>query len=207
MASSVRYFLAGVVLTGLLVGSVLVLRRVRPLPSSAGVDFVRAQGPLDAPVQIIEYSDFQCGACQVAQPILFGLMGQYAGKLRLVFQHFPLEGHRWSPLAHQAAECAARQKNFWSYHDRLYAGQTVWTVSVEPPIETFIRYAQEAGLDLNGFARCLSDRSVYEKIQQEKSAGVDLGVRSTPSFFVNGELIIGGPALREKVEKLILQGK
>lgn len=205
MASSVRYFLAGVVLTGFLAGAVLVLQKVRPLPPSAGVDFVRAQGPLDAPVQIIEFSDFQCGACQAAQTTLFGLMGEYAGKLRLVFQHFPLEGHRWSPLAHQAAECAARQKNFWAYHDRLYAGQTVWSVSTEPPIETLVRYAQEAGLDLNGFARCLSDRSVYEKIQQEKSAGVDLGVRSTPSFFINGELIIGHQALREKVEKAISQ--
>ena len=55
--------------------------------------------------------------------MLFSLFDKYPGKIRLLYQHFPLEGHRWSRLAHQAAECAARQKKFWLYHDRLYERQ------------------------------------------------------------------------------------
>ena len=198
-----RYILVGIVLTVLLVGAVFLLRLTRPALVVPESNFPRAQGPLNAPVQIIEYSDFQCPACQKAQTDLFQLMGQYAGKIRLIYQHFPLDGHRWSPLAHHCAECAARQDRFWVFHDRLYAEQSIWSNSKEEPLETFLKYAKEGGLDLDQFARCLVDQTVDRRIDQEKKAGLGLGVKSTPSFFVNGKMVIGGQNLRVEVEKQI----
>ena len=148
-----RYILVGIVLTVLLAGAVFLLRLTRPALVAPESNFPRAQGPLNAPVQIIEYSDFQCPACQKAQPELFQLMGQYAGKIRLIYQHFPLDGPRWSPLAHRCAECAARQGRFWVFHDRLYAEQSIWSNRKEEPLETFLRYAKEGGLKI-GRASC-----------------------------------------------------
>ena len=201
MSKTERYLLTGLLLIGFLVGVVFLLRtRQEKIPGVAG-NFPRAKGPAGAPLQIIEYSDFQCPACQMAQSTLSELLTRYPDKIRLVFQHFPLEGHRWSPLAHRAAECAAQQNQFWPYHDRLYADQSSWSQGIEPPIETFLRYAKEGGLALDDFAQCLGDNRVDQKLREERSAGVGLGVRSTPSFFVNGKLAVGAKALREEIEK------
>lgn len=202
MPNDRRYLLAGVLLIGLLVGTVFLLRLGRGKMSLVAGNSPRAKGPAGAPFQVIEYSDFQCPACQVAQSTLSELFSEYPGKIRLVFQHFPLEGHSWSPLAHRAAECAARQNQFWAYHDRLYADQSIWSKSPQPPIEAFLNYAKEGGLVLDDFARCLGEVQTDQKIREEKSAGVGLGVRSTPSFFVNGKLVVGAPSLRSEIEKM-----
>lgn len=190
-------------LVGALVAIVFVLRLGRGrIPELVG-NFPRSKGPVNAPVQVIEYSDFQCPACQVAQSTLSELELQYPGKIRLIFQHYPLEAHRWSSLAHRAAECAARQNQFWVYHDRLYSDQSNWSKAVEAPVEAFLGYARDGGLALDEFADCLGKNDFDRMIGDERRAGFDLGVRSTPSFFVNGKLAVGAKALREEIEKLL----
>jgi len=203
--SSLPPFLAGILLIGFLVGTVFLLRLGRgKIPLAAG-DFPRARGPAGAPIQIVEYSDFQCPACQVAQGTLSQIMEQYPNKIRLIFQHYPLEGHRWSPLAHRAAECAARQNQFWTYHDRLYGDQAVWSKAPEAPVEALLNYARESELALEEFAHCLGEAAVDRPVQDERRAGFDLGVRSTPSFFVNGKLAVGAPALCAEIAKITNQ--
>lgn len=199
MPKKVVYLLTGLILLVLLVATVLVLRRSRAELPALGGDFPRSKGPVDAAVQIIEYSDFQCPACQSAQTILSALFVEFPGRIRLIYQHFPLEGHEWSALAHQAAECAARQNQFWRYHDRLYSTQNLWSKNLQSPLEVFIKYANELGMNLESFSSCLANPSVIEVIQQERSTGSDLGVRSTPSFFVNGHLVVGTQNLRDEV--------
>ena len=196
------YGLVGVGLSALLIGIILVVRMLRPEPAGIN-ELTRSRGPFNAPVQIIEYSDFQCPSCRVAQDSIRLLLSRYPTQIRLVFQHFPLQGHRWSALAHQSAECAAKQNKFWVYHDRLYLDQPLWAVFPQTPLERFLEYAKDAGLDLDRFSRCLSDGSVTQKIHGEELAGVGLGVRSTPSFFVNGNLAVGGKALQDEVEKIL----
>ena len=197
-----RYLWTGIILVLVLVGGVFLLRLTQPgLPSVAN-DFPRAKGAVNAPIQVIEYSDFQCSACQVTQAPLQEILNRRPGKIRLVFQHFPSDGHPWARLAHQAAECATRQNHFWNYHDRLYQGQPLWSKSLTPPLETFIGYAQEEGLDLDLFGSCLTDPKVDLTIQEEKSAGLGLGVRSTPTFFVNGKLAVGIQGLQAEIKKL-----
>ena len=197
------YFATGPVLFLSLVGSVLLLRALGPKIPSTGLESLRAKGPKEAPIQIIEFSDFQCPACRTARGKLAELFKQYPGLIRLVYFHFPLEGHRWSPLAHRAAECASFQKRFWPYHDRLYAEQEVWSKNPDPPLEAFLNYAKETQVaDLNEFVRCLADPQADKLILQEKEAGLSLGVRSTPSFFVNGDLVVGTDVLQAKVLKI-----
>jgi len=187
----------------ILIGAIVILRHFKPSGSLAAGDLVKSKGPVQAVVKIIEFSDFQCPACRVAQQTLSELTNLYPDKVRITFQHFPLEGHRWSPLAHQAAECAADQKHFWLYHDRLYAEQAAWSVAAENPLERFLRYAKDAGVDLDRFSRCLGDRQINQRIRQEKATGVGLGVRSTPSFFVNGKMVVGSQMLKQEVEKVL----
>ena len=206
MKISFRYVFFGVLLAAFLVGCVLFIRtksRGR-VPAPPVEDAARILGPVSAPVQIIEYSDFQCPACAGVQPTLRALMAAHPGKIRLVYQHFPLEGHEWSRWAHLAAECAARQNWFWPYHDRLYGFQPEWSAAKEPPIEIFMKFAKEEHLDLEIFSRCLSDPTAAEAVKEERLAGDDLRVRSTPTFFVNGEMIVGLPSkLAEKVNSLL----
>jgi len=201
MPSRLRYVLFGLLFTGVLVGAVLAARQIRPETPALETNPSRSKGPFDAPVQVIEYSDFQCPACGKAQSSLNGLLNEFEGKIHLVYRHFPLSSHTWSGLAHQSAECASRQNHFWAYHDRLYAEQRVWSVSPKPPIETFLQYARDGGLDLDTFSRCLTDAGVSAEIREERAGGQGLGVRSTPSFFVNGELVVGTDPLREKIKK------
>ena len=193
----------GPVLLAILVGIVFVLRATGTAVPSASDEPHRARGPKGAPIQIVEFSDFQCPACKTAQAKLSQLLNQYPGAIRLVYFHFPLPGHVWSPLAHRAAECASFQDKFWTYHDKLYAGQETWSKSLDPPVEAFLTYAKEGDIpDLNEFARCLGDVKVDKKILQEKETGLGLGVRSTPSFFVNGDLVVGMDGLVEKIKKI-----
>lgn len=203
MSSKLRYGLVGLAFTGLLVGMVFSMRLAQPKVASLQPDQAKSRGSADALVQIIEFSDFQCPACQGAQAVLTPLLTQYPDQIRLTFQHFPIQGHPWSLLAHQASECAARQDRFWVYHDRLYAEQTNWSKSAGVPIEIFMRYAGEAGLGLEEFAACLSDVSVNQKIRDERSAGMGLGIRSTPTFFVNGEMVVGFKDLQAKAEAVL----
>lgn len=199
-----RYALTGMVFLAALMGAVFVARTGRPKLEAEKYDPRRAQGSPQAAIEIVEYSDFQCPACQKAQALLSNLMEQYPGKIRLYYRHFPLESHPFSPLAHQAAECAAEQDHFWPYHNRLYQEQEIWSAaSAAPPVEIFLRYARELGLDLDSFARCLTEPTIAQRIQEERVAGSGLGIRSTPSFFVNGELVVGGQELIRKMETVV----
>lgn len=197
-----NYLLIGLILASGLVAAVYLLRMNRPSSIFEAGDAARSRGPIRASIQIIEYSDFQCPACQIAQGVLDEILRQHQGKVRLIYKHFPLPGHKWAFLAHQAAECAAIQNKFWTFHDRLYQDQSLWGGNPEPPLETFLRYAKEEALDLNRFTTCLADKEISAKINQEKSAGAELGVRSTPSFFVNGKLAVGSQALQAEIEKI-----
>lgn len=201
---SKRYVLAGAVLMTVLVSGVLLAKKSNaPVePPKAQTLGPRIKGPADAPVEIIEYSDFQCPACQRAQQTLHDLWEKYPGKLRMVYKHFPLSGHQWSAVAHQAAECAAEQNRFWDFHDRLFKDQALWAVP-ENPTAAFIRYAQELGLDLDAFGNCLSNETVKKRIMDDKQSGLTLKVNSTPTFFVNGERVVGHVELGIKGEAVI----
>jgi len=165
-------------------------------------DKTKTKGSWNAPIEIVEFSDFQCPACKHAQPVIEKLFKDYPGNIKMTYRHFPLAGHRWSPLAHQCAECAARQNKFWEYHDRMYAEQERWSVLTDPT-ETFMQYAKDFNLDLDQFGTCVGDEKVTARITKEKEEGVNRQVRSTPTFFINHERFVGSKELETNGTKFI----
>lgn len=189
----IRYGLTGGVVLVILVCAVYGVRKIRPAgPVAVLASDQKIKGPVSAPIQIVEYSDFQCPACQRASLTVKELFSnpEYDGKVRIIFRHFPLPGHRWAGLAHQAAECANQQGKFWEMHDRLYAEQAAWSV-LNDPIETFFRYAKDLNLPLETFGACLTDAKVRDEVLDDKRKGENLRVNSTPTFFINGERYVG----------------
>ncbi|MFA6599987.1 MAG: thioredoxin domain-containing protein [Candidatus Omnitrophota bacterium] len=201
----VRYAFAGIVIVAAVAGAVLFVRyrgAVNLSPKGPALAGEKSKGPAGAPVQIIEFSDFRCGACRKAEGVLSQLESDYPGKIRIVFKHFPLPNHAWSPVAHQAAECAHRGGVFWPYMQRLFQEQDKWPLGANPA-QTFLVYAQELGLNPEVFAKCLVDPEVKEVVARESREGDVLKVQATPTFFINGERMVGPVALEMQAPSVI----
>ncbi len=169
-----------------------VQREEGPVEVSADDD--PALGPEDAPVVIIEFSDFQCPFCKrFHASTLPQIIEEYVkpGKVRFVYRDFPLTRiHPNAGLAALAAECADEQGRFWPYHDRLFERQDEWGPSPNAQA-LFERYAEELGLNVEQFSACLSEQRYAEEVIKDLQDGVKYGVRGTPAFFINGRKLEG----------------
>jgi protein-disulfide isomerase len=145
-----------------------------------------SRGPVEAPVTLVEYSDFQCPYCSRVGPTLAELKSAYGDKLRIVYRDYPLPFHGQAQSAAEAAQCAHAQGKFWEYHDRLFAEQDK---IAEPAQLTTV--AGAIGLDAAAFKTCLDGGQFRQAVTDEKTEGERLGVTATPTFFINGRLISG----------------
>ncbi|MGB7947390.1 MAG: thioredoxin domain-containing protein [Candidatus Binatia bacterium] len=144
------------------------------------------KGPVDAPVTIVKFEDYQCPFCREIQPILRELFSRYGGKIRLVHKDLPLDAiHPQARQAAEAARCAGEQGKFWIYHDALYAN------APEASQEMLTSYAKEVGLDVNAFDHCLGSGKFKSAVQRDLMDGAQLGVTGTPTLFINGREISG----------------
>ncbi len=150
-----------------------------------------SKGPENAPITIVEFSDFQCPYCARAEPTVKDLLEleKYKGKIRLVFRDYPLEFHKLAPKAAEAAHCAGDQGKYWEMHGRLFAG----TPKLE--LTDLKAYAREIQLDAGRFDKCLDSGEKAKVVQEHFKAGAEAGVRGTPAFFINGRLISGAQPL------------
>lgn len=140
-------------------------------------------------VEIIEYSDFQCPACLSFEPYVKDVVEKYGQDVRLVYRHFPLrKQHPNSDLAARASEAAGKRGKFWEMHDQLFDNQPTWSPQFNPK-DTFVGYAREIGLDPDVFEDDLNAEDVRNAVNQDADRGKELGVNSTPTFYVNGELL------------------
>ena len=146
-----------------------------------------ARGPDQAPVTIVEFSDFQCPYCGREFPVVERLMKEYDGKVRLVFRHFPLDFHPYAQKAAEAGACAAEQgaDKFWKLHDKMFVNQQ------KLGVDDLKGYAKEAGVDSARFDKCLDTGEKRALVQADEKAGQQAGVSGTPAFFVNGIFING----------------
>jgi protein-disulfide isomerase len=145
-----------------------------------------AKGVDTAPVTIAEFAEFQCPFCQNVTATLQQIEQRYKDRVRFVWKHLPLVGiHSHAMDAAVAAEAARNQDRFWEYHDKLFANQK----RLEP--DDLRRYAQELGMDLARFDRDRQDPDLKAKVQDDMAQATALGVRSTPTFFINGRLVSG----------------
>jgi protein-disulfide isomerase len=152
-------------------------------------------GPPDAPVTIVEFSDFQCPHCRTVQATLKTLRRQYAGKVRLVHRDFPVpQLHPGAVAAAEAARCAGEQGQFWPYQDALYANPAKHAEA------NLVRYAEDLGLDSTRFEECVRQRRYASAVARGVTDGRNVGVTGTPTFFVNGIPLIGARPASEFAE-------
>lgn len=189
-------WIRGCVLTAILIALPLSVRWLR-LTSLLPAEGSHSKGSANAPIEIVEFSDFQCPACARVQPHLADLLKRFPGKVRVTFYHFPLRGHKWAMPAHLSAECAARQGKFWKYHDKLYQEQATWSAA-EDPSELLLRYADGAGLNMTQFVSCLRDPATEQVLMAGRKAGEKRAVQSTPALFVREKLFVGDVQFREE---------
>jgi protein-disulfide isomerase len=153
------------------------------------LESTRALGLPNAPVTMFELSDFQCSFCRKFWvETLPRIKETYIknGQVRFAYQHFALQGEP-SFAAAQGAECAAEQKKFWPYHDKLFQSQGGLAFTNAK----LKQYAEQLGLHMGAFAQCLDSRRYQQKIDDETKRGFELGARGTPTFFFNGKILVG----------------
>ncbi len=143
-------------------------------------------GPEDAPIVIVEFSDYQCPFCKRWHDEVYQqLMKAYPGQIRLVYRNLPLTGmHPEAQPAAQAALCAGEQNSYWKFHEALFGEN-------ELSHEMYVQYATELGLDVDAFQKCISEDRYADFIEKDMEFSIGLGIRSTPTFFVNGLAVVG----------------
>jgi len=152
-----------------------------------------SRGAEDAPVQVFEFSDFGCPYCGQFAVLTYPELHEEfvrTGLVRWTYVPFVMGMFPNGAEAARAAECAAEQDAFWPMHDRLYEGQREWKPSRSPRV-LFAEYARELGLSVEGFAACYDQDLGGARTALNNRAATGLGVRATPSFFVNGRLVEG----------------
>jgi protein-disulfide isomerase len=169
-------------------------------------DPARLRGDENAPITIVEFSDFQCPFCKKAHPIVKELLSKYPGKVRLAYRDFPLsEIHPAALIAAEASRCAAEQGKFWQYHDRLFETQN------QLDRASLGKNAEELGLDRSQFDDCMNSGKFRAQIGRDFQDGTRAGVTGTPAFFINGVALTGALPLAafEKAveEELAASGK
>jgi protein-disulfide isomerase len=144
-----------------------------------------AKGPATAPIEVIEFSDFQCPYCQRANPTVTQVLKTYGDRIRFVYRHFPLGNHPNAKPAAEASQCAAEQGKFWEYHDALFANPSKLADA------DLKQRAAELGLDAGKFNACVDTHKYKTHVEADMKAGEEAGVNGTPAFFINGRMISG----------------
>ncbi|HPC82137.1 MAG TPA: thioredoxin domain-containing protein [Thermoanaerobaculaceae bacterium] len=144
-----------------------------------------ARGPAEAPIALVEFSDFQCPFCSRVQTSIQRLQQMYGDKLRVVFKQFPLAMHQHARFAAEAALCAGQQGKFWQMHDWLFANQQ----KIAP--ESIRSAAPELALDAAAFGACLDQKTFAARVDDDVRLGESIGVTGTPAFLVNGRFLEG----------------
>jgi len=208
---------AGALLT---LGSAVMLYRAKRLavPSSTrnegvsgmdGAKSIHVLGNPDAPVTLEEFGDFQCPPCGMLSGSINQLEQDYRPRLRVIFRQFPLPGHQHAREAALASEAAGWQGRFWQMHDVLYREQAVWSKAADArPL--FNAYAGMLGLKIDRFKKDIESDEVKKRVDADEQQGSRLGVRVTPTIFLNNRALPAASAnptgLRAAVEA-VMKGK
>jgi protein-disulfide isomerase len=138
------------------------------------------QGPLNAPITLLEYGDYECPFCAAARPTVRQLQGILQDSMRFVFRNFPLTtAHPHAEIAAESAEAAGAQGAFWEMHDTLFLNQD----RLDP--KSLLAYAEALGLHTRRFAADLAQHNFEPRVREDFMSGVRSGVNGTPTFYVN----------------------
>lgn len=150
-----------------------------------------SEGPDDAPIVIVEFSDFECPFCtKWHNETYLPLLEEYPDQIKLVYRNFPLTSlHPNAYLSAEAAMCAGDQDRYWDYHEALFESQYGLSQAA------LIQYAEELNLEMNAFTTCVEERQYKDFVRADMDYAMSIGVQSTPTFFVNGQAVIGAQPL------------
>jgi protein-disulfide isomerase len=156
---------------------------------SNGNATTHVRGPSDANVTIVEYSDFQCPACGMAEPIIKQVLAAYPTQVNFIYKDYPMPYHTLAQKASEAAECAGVQGKYWEMHDILFTNQNALSDA------DLKGYAVELGLDSAKFNTCLDTGAMRADVGADMEEAKAKGITATPSFFINGRKIVGAQPL------------
>ena len=158
-----------------------------PVIFEVSVDDDPAIGPVDAPITIIEFADFNCGFCRIFfLQTLHPLLEAYPDQIHFVYRDLPLVGGYEAALA---AECADEQGAFWEYHDVLF------TEGASVGRSSYIQYAEDIGIDADVLIKCLDEGHYAAEVAADAQFAIDLGATGVPLFFINGIPVVGAQPL------------
>ncbi|MDQ2842320.1 MAG: thioredoxin domain-containing protein [Acidobacteriota bacterium] len=160
-------------------------------------------GPQNAPVTLVEFSDFQCPYCAAAVPQIHAIMRAYPSQVKLIYKQFPLDFHPQADLAAAAAVAAQKQGKFWVMHDALYNSQS------DLSRKHILELAEKGGLDMKRFEQDIDSTEVRERVVKDVKDGEQAGVQGTPTLFVNGQRYNGqiSLAMMKPIVDAELKGK
>lgn len=158
-----------------------------PAAIAARPDSHRLSSAPDSRVEFVEFLDFECEACKAMYPVVEQLRGDYGDRVTFVVRYFPLPSHANAERAARAVEAAARQGKFEQMYQRMYETQEQWGEQRTPMDDVFRSFAADLGLDLAAYDAAYDDPATLNRIRADVADGETLGVRSTPTFFLDGE--------------------
>jgi protein-disulfide isomerase len=195
-------------------GGTLLYRAKRPvqltMTEDAGASAEHTIGPANARITLLEFGDFECPPCGRLSEPLSQLQHEFSSQLRLVFYNFPLPNHKHAREAAWAAEAAGLQGKFWQMHDLLYKDQEVWANSTDAEV-LFNAYASYIGLDARKFRIDMVGEEVRQRVAADQKKGTSLGVKNTPTIFVNKREVdpkrLNPTDLHSEIDAALKQGK
>lgn len=147
-----------------------------------------SKGPADAKVTVVEFFDPECEGCAAFHPILQKIVGEYPNDVKLVARYMLYHGN--SHEAALALEGAGKQGKFWEMYNFMLERQNEWSHRKEPVRDIFTKFASELKLDLDMFNQAYEDMTFRAALAKDVSDGQQLGVRGTPTFFINGKMLM-----------------
>lgn len=204
--------LGGAALVGVAIfGYILTRKPAVSIPANAAIQITDTSGfrgyilgDPNAPIEVTEYADFQCPACQQWTAVQFPSIEQNlikSGKVRWRYRDFPLDApHPYARIAAHAAACGHDQNKYWEMNKQIYSWTPAWPESRDP-VTIFQGYATKAGMDVAAFNACMTSGKYAGRIQASLNEGTSVGVGSTPTFLVNGRLYEGNRSLTHDVLK------
>jgi protein-disulfide isomerase len=166
-----------------------------PVPASVLVrpDSHRLSTAADGKATVVEFLDLECEACRAAFPGVEKLRAEYGGRVTFVLRYFPIPSHRNAELAARSVEAAGRQGKLEPMYRAMYESQPQWGDQQVSHRGTFLELARRLGLDIATFEKDLDDPATAARVEKDRADGTALGVRGTPTFFVNGRQFADAP--------------
>ena len=175
----------------------IIVQLAPPTASVQASNEAGSEGKSDAPVQLVEFADYQCPYCQKVNADVNKLVVDYAGKVSVIYKDFPLPMHPFAEKAAEAARCAGEQGNFWEYHNMLFKDKKLELLDLK-------QQAKALRLNEDKFDQCLDSGRQAASVEKDRQEGVNLGLSGTPSFFLNGHFFSGAvdyTTLRQMVDQ------